>query len=423
MRTWSRAAIVLGCALAACSEPAPPDPHATYWRDAKPILAARCEGCHNPDGIGPFDLSTYETAKTMAASLVASAANRTMPPWMPSTESPKIKHERRLSDAEIATLERWLADGTREGDPSTMPAPSKSDIDTIEPSAELAMPAPYKPDVSLGNDDYRCFVLDPQLAADTAVTGFDIRPGNKRVVHHVILFNVAPGDVSKLAALEAQDPAPGYTCFGDAGVDALMVGAWVPGITATRFPEGTGVIIERGAKLVMQVHYNMLSDKQGTDQTTALLEYRGADAVKGAYIFPILDSSFHVPPGEQTTATARFNTQELYRYLPAGVDVKLHGVAPHMHLHGESIKVTQTKGDEVQTLIDLPAWDFHWQQFYFYEDAITLQRNATIELECRFDNRAAAQPIVNGQPTEPKDLYWGEGTLEEMCLNFFYASF
>ena len=110
-------------------------------------------------------------------------------------------------------------------------------------------------------------------------------------------------------------------------------------------------------------------------------------------------------------------------YYP-GSQVVIHGLAPHMHLHGQSIKVSMTPTNGApQTLIDIPAWDFHWQQFYFFEQAIPLARYASIELSCTFDNRAASQPRINGQPTEPKTLTWGEGTLEEMCLNFFYISF
>ena len=76
-----------------------------------------------------------------------------------------------------------------------------------------------------------------------------------------------------------------------------MVGAWVPGITATRLPEGTGVVLKAGDNLVMQVHYNMLEDKTGTDQTKAVLELQEAQAVRGAYILPLIQDNFSVAPG------------------------------------------------------------------------------------------------------------------------------
>ena len=95
-----------------------------------------------------------------------------------------------------------------------------------------------------------------------------------------------------------------------------------------------------------------------------------------------------------------------------------------MHLHGKSISVSMTKkstGEKI-SLIDIPKWDFHWQQFYFYQQPVTVEIGDILNLECTFDNRTEAQPIINGQQVAPQTLRWGEGTLEEMCLNFFYAT-
>jgi hypothetical protein len=394
----------------------------TYWRNVKPILEARCEGCHSANGIGSFDLTTYAQAKAMAPAIAASVQAGSMPPWMPSDEGLALRHERRLTAQEIATIDAWISEGTREGDPATKPASGTGDIETLAPSAELSMQAPYTPNLATGSDDYRCFVLDPKLGFDTAVTAFDIRPGNTRIVHHVILFSVAPGKLGELATEEARDAAPGYTCFGDANVQATMVGAWVPGITATRFPAGTGVVLKANSRLVMQVHYNTLLEQNTTDQTTALLEYAPASDVKPAYIFPVLNNTFEVAPGEKKTVTATYDTDIIYDRLPAGLDVTFHGLAPHMHLHGASISVKVLAGDQTTTLIDIPKWDFHWQQFYFFDEAYKVPRGTTVELSCSFDNSPEAQPVINGQPTTPSTLRWGEGTLEEMCLNFFYAT-
>ncbi len=162
----------------------------TYYKDAKPILAARCEGCHSPTGIGPFDLSSYDTAKLHADVIVGAAVSRRMPPWMPTPGLP-LEHERRLSDQELATLQAWTAQGTLEGNVADAPKVTGSDVaGSIRVDAQVQMAAPYAPDLSLGNDDYRCFVLDPKLDFDTAVTGVDVRPGNAKMVHHVILYSV-----------------------------------------------------------------------------------------------------------------------------------------------------------------------------------------------------------------------------------------
>jgi mono/diheme cytochrome c family protein len=393
----------------------------TYYKNVKPILAANCEGCHSATGIGPFDLTTYEGARANASIMLAATMTAVMPPWMPSVHVP-FKHERRLRDADIQTIGAWVAAGTPAGNVADMPALTPDDT-RINVSATLKMDAPYHPDPSLGDDDYRCFVLDPKLADKTAVTGFNIHPGNGKLVHHVILYNVKQADLPDLQSLIDADPSKSsYTCFGDSRVrNAQMVSGWAPGSSATAFPDGTGVIMEAGSKIVMQVHYNTLTVKTGTDQTSVDLEYTPASTVSAAYIFPIVQTNFSIDPGTTGTVTATFDTSKYN--IPAGLKLQVYGVFPHMHLHGTSINVTdaQASGDKL-TLIEIPKWNFHWQQFYFYEKPIEVKKGDVVTLECNYDNRQEAQPIINGVQVPAKTLTWGEGTLDEMCLNFFYAT-
>jgi hypothetical protein len=417
--------LALGLVIA-CATPETDNktPEITYYRDVKPIFGTRCEGCHNAVGIGSFDLTTYALAKAMAGPIAAAVESRTMPPWMLSPGLP-FRHERRLADAEIKTIRAWADAGAPEGDPKTEVLPTTTDIVAVDHDATIQMKGDYKPDLSLGADDYRCFVLDPQLDRDTAVVGFDITPGNRKMVHHVILYSVPATSDAQLARFEAEDAGEGYTCFGTSRADdENMVGAWVPGTSATAFPEGTGVVLEKGSKLVMQVHYNTLEVQDATDRTTAVLDYAtNVTDVKPAYIFPILNSSFSVKAGEMKTVTSTFSANSIYRYLPAGAEIQILGVAPHMHLHGKSLTVSLTPPvGETTTLVDVAKWDFHWQQLYFYNDPVSLPKDATVTLACTFDNRQASQPWINGRQTEAKTLTWGEGTLDEMCLNFFYAT-
>ncbi len=95
-----------------------------------------------------------------------------------------------------------------------------------------------------GIDDYHCFVLDPHLANDSWVMALEVAPGNTKIVHHVILFT-DPNDHSP--ALDAAEPGPGYTCFGDPGfIDTTLLGGWVPGTSRVETPAGTGMPISRG---------------------------------------------------------------------------------------------------------------------------------------------------------------------------------
>ncbi|MDQ3778274.1 MAG: monooxygenase, partial [Actinomycetota bacterium] len=51
------AAAVTAIAIAGFGSAAPARP--TYFQDVKPILDARCTGCHQAGGIAPFKLTSY----------------------------------------------------------------------------------------------------------------------------------------------------------------------------------------------------------------------------------------------------------------------------------------------------------------------------------------------------------------------------
>lgn len=201
-----------------------------------------------------------------------------------------------------------------------------------------------------------------------------------------------------------------------------MVGGWVPGTLATTFPSGTGVVVPAGSLLVMQVHYNLLTVQHTTDQTTAQLEYaQSGTTVTPAYIFPVYNASFSIPPGAVQTVTQEWTANS--SQLPAGVSVKVWGVLPHMHLHGTDIEMSGTKADGTSyVFVHIPKWQFNWQQLYFFENPITFEAGDSATLSCTFDNTQANQPVINGVQETPTTLVWGEDTLQEMCLNFFYAT-
>jgi hypothetical protein len=393
-------------------------PVVTYYKDVQPLVAANCQGCHSADGIGPFDLSNYDAMKAHGAVAAAAVSARIMPPWMPSEAGRPLIGSRRLTDDQITLVKNWVAQGMPAGDPADATHVDPP-VSTFRTDAAFPMATPYSPNTSLGTDDYHCFVIDPQLDADKAVTAFNVLPGDKRVVHHVILFGVEKADQPQLADLQAHgDGHGGYTCFGSSGINsAIMVGGWVPGTSATTFPAGTGVVLSAGSKIVMQVHYNMLQVQQTTDNTKAMLQYAPAASVKKAYIIPILNQSFSVPAGKVDTVLA------VGQDVPAGLKLQIWGLLPHMHLHGTNVNVVATmKNGTKETLIDIPRWDFHWQQLYFFQQPLEVQPGDRATLSCTFDNTQANQPIVNGEQVPARTLRWGEDTLSEMCLSYLYAT-
>jgi hypothetical protein len=220
-------------------------------------------------------------------------------------------------------------------------------------------------------------------------------------VHHVIRYSIDDAaSESEAEGLDAQSPEPGYTCFGGSGVDAsTFIAGWAPGTPVTRYPDDTGVKLPAGRKAVMQIHYNTLNgvapDRTTIDVTLA------ASVARPAQIFPIPNGSLSLPPGmEYVEATASMAN-------PAPIAVTVHGSYPHMHQLGVDLRVTV--GDQCARWV--PDWDFHWQQFYFHEEPLKVMPGDQITITCGYDTRERDMVTT-----------WGEGTQDEMCLNFFYVT-
>lgn len=422
----------------------------TYWSRVAGILDAHCTSCHARGGIGPMPLTSYADAKENAARIVTETRAKRMPPWLPDTSRcAKLEHSRALPADDIEALARWTSSGTPEGDPNDHRVTTRvNGFGEVKgpPDLVAAPEASYMPKRGRA-DDYHCFVIDPKLTKKERVTALRIGPGAGAIVHHVLLFEVRQNAVAKVDELDAKEPGPGYTCFGGIGVtptvragkpgsgslidfDAQMIVAWAPGAGATDvagaptlLPGDTAIQLAEGSRLVMQVHYSLENYQPAmTDRTRIEMWLAKNDEPKRQAIWvPLLQWNFRVPPGvgsDDPRATAR---AELGLPLPLTV----LGVAPHMHLRGKSARIEAigaSEGkDEATCLLDVPRWDFHHQEAYWLREGVRLHRAA---LTCKWDNRDEAQPLAGagGRRRPTKELHWGEGTDDEMCLAFLYTT-
>jgi hypothetical protein len=413
----------------------------TYYADVKPILDAKCQSCHLEGGIGPFAFTTADQAIQYKDAIVGAAQSRRMPPWPPSAKSAALLGDRSLSDAQIDTLARWSAAGAPLGDPRDfVPLPGKPET-LSRVDEELAIPEPYLP--AKGPDDYRCFVIDWPHDTTKYVTGMGVEPGEASIVHHVVLFYAMPNAVPTYEAYDAADPAPGYSCFGgprgdDPSVQGpsgyRILGGWAPGSFGRDMPAGTGIEVPPGAKLVLQMHYNLAHGVPAPDQTRVALKLD--DTVeKPAYTMPWLNpdwmksGTMNIPAGDPDVLHTYENDAVLGASvfskgaLPAGAPITLHSVGLHQHLRGKSISMSlERSSGEREMLVDIPRWDYHWQAPYTLAEPRRLDPGDKLRLECHFDNSAQNQPLVDGVKMPPKDLNWGEGTDDEMCLGWIYVT-
>jgi hypothetical protein len=307
-----------------------------------------------------------------------------------------------------------------------------------------------------GTDDYRCFLLDPELEERVFVTGVDVVPGSPEAVHHVILFRVPPDRVRRAESLDAGTTGQGWTCFGGSGVgglaedlrDAPWLGAWAPGGGERLMAGDIGIPMEPGSRVVMQVHYNLLAGN-APDVTSARLRLADGDKNLAPLRTILVPAPVELPCREGksgrlcdrkaavTDVMGRFGravgqqvlglqlfcgggtllpgpTQSCTR--PVEEHVEVRAVGGHMHLLGRSITVVANPGrrDE-RTLLDIPVWDFDNQGTVPLRKPARLGPGDEIEVTCTHDQRLRdLVPELQGLPE--RYVVWGEGTTDEMCL-------
>jgi hypothetical protein len=389
---------------------------AVYYRDVQPIVQRACNSCHADGGIAPFVLARYDDAKMHAAAMAVFTKARQMPPWLPEAGCGDFRDSRALTDAEIATIGSWAAAGAPAGDPKdarTGAPPPAPQLGT--PGATLDPGASYTAKPGL-TDDYHCFLFDPGLTAPRDLIGFNIHPGAKTSVHHVLLFAIPPAAVAAAKAKDDAEAGAGWTCFGGSGATgAQTIAGWVPGSGPGVFPPPTGIRLAAGTQIVMQMHYNLLPLREKSDRTTADLFYSATPVTKPAVITGVANQTFVVPAGtKEMTVTG---------VLDVKTQAALWGVVPHMHLHGRRIKVEIIHPDgSTDCGVNIPSWDFHWQQFYYYKQPLRAMPGDKVQVSCTYDNSPESYPVTGGLRPPPADLRWGEKTTDEMCLNYLYVS-
>jgi hypothetical protein len=374
----------------------------TFAEDVAPILAANCWSCHVEGGIAPFPMLEYEDVAVLGEAIVAATESRTMPPWPldASGACGSFVGERVLDENEIATIAAWVDEGKAPGDLSLVPAPPQAPaLDVV--SATIAI-EPYMPQGNPPenpNDDYRCFVVAPPSDDDTVLTGFEVHPGVESQVHHIVVFGLDSDEATAAAvAMSGQDGRPGYTCFGGTGVGAssLLVG-WAPGVPVGEYPEGTGVPVSGGRAVIVQMHYNLAAGAQ-LDETSVDLRFDASAIPLRSLV--LTDSDLTIPPNTTDHVEGASTTF-------GDDDVTVVAAFPHMHQIGKELRVDVETG---ACAIDVPRWDFHWQQLYAYTAPVVIPGGAQVNLTCRYDSTGRAEPT-----------YFGEGSSEEMCGIQFLA--
>jgi hypothetical protein len=410
----------------------------TYYDDVLPIFVQQCGTCHAAGGIGPFDISTYETARLLAPSIAGQVEARIMPPFVADNSGAcnTFKDPHWLTDEQIDTIVAWNDAGAPEGDPTAeIPEPPVPTVLAGDDIQVLSTPMAYAPvsDEDNGVDDYQCFLADPGIVdAPRYVIGHDVVPGNPEITHHLIGFLVDPAAPSAfggtngelMASLDDATPdQPGWNCFGTAGDGIVPAGSpvgWAPGEGATNFPEGTGIKIEPGQVLVLQMHYNLLAG-DGEDQTDVHLSF--VDEVDRELVSALDDrflatlfngTSVEIPPGMESFVWQWVSPiRDFDSRISGWPQVELLGVTPHMHGLGRrmQVEIIRSEDDSRTCAIWVDRWNFNWQRAFFFEEPIIMSPFDRFEVTCDWDSTSRENPTFPGL-----------GTQQEMCLLGIYAA-
>jgi Copper type II ascorbate-dependent monooxygenase, C-terminal domain len=394
----------------------------------QPILYTHCSSCHTEGGIAPFALDDPSAVTAMAGLIAKEVAARTMPPWPPGGETPALLHSRALAAEQIEAITAWAAAGAPLGDaskPGPQIEPADLDIGATELTFDLGVD--YAPDPSL-DDDYRCFLADLGMSATRMATGIKVTPGNRATVHHVIIGLVPASDRAALEELDARSPErAGWPCVGGLlpdGVDADQIGSlgnWVPGVSSVAYPAGTAEVIPAGALAVVQMHYNLLGGS-APDRTRVDVALAAPEA--SATLVPLsgislVKRNLQIGVDQADAVHTQSATLQQWRALrgqppfPAGKGYAL-GVGGHMHMIGKRIVISRANAAGSTTLLDIPAWSFHWQGQYQFATPIEVANGDTLTIRCEHDNSNQNRLMLGLPPSMP--VTWGEGSLDEMCL-------
>ncbi len=392
----------------------------TFHKDVEPVLQARCQGCHRPGEAAPMSLLTYQEARPWAKAIKGAVMLRKMPPWFADSAHGEFANDRRLSNDEMETLAAWVDSGAKEGDPKDAPQPlSFSDGWAMgKPDLVVEMPVAYQVPAS-GTVAYTYFVAPTNFTEDRWVEQVEVRAGNRRVVHHIVLI-VRPPGVKYLpdakvgeAFVPAKRESPESKRKPDSGEGAFaftsgpeIAGVYVPGGVHYELKPGQARLIPKGSDLIFQMHYTT-NGKPASDQSRVGFIFARQEPKERVVNTYIANTNFQIPPmAADHTVTARVT---LYG------ETRLISLFPHMHVRGKSFEYRATyPTGETETLLAVPGYDFNWQLTYYLKQPKVLPKGTVIECVAHYDN----SPNNPFNPDPKSEVYWGDQTWEEMLAGF-----
>jgi hypothetical protein len=388
----------------------------TFTKDVAPILQKNCQTCHRPGEAAPFSLLTYEEARPWAASMKRVVRQKSMPPWFADPGYGHFSNDRSLTEKEINTILAWANTGAPQGDPKDMPPPLNfaEGWSLSKPDAIFQLPQPFAVPAS-GMVEYQYVIVPTGFTEDKWIQAAEVRPTDRSVVHHIIAYIREPGsnyfkDKKPGIFFEAPPPKADEKVDTSALPSDFLVG-YAPGQPAEILRPGQAKLIKAGSDIVFEVHYTP-TGKATSDRTKLGLIFAKEVPKERVLTLSAVNGTFKIPPGEPN-----YRVDASYE-VPR--EVKLAGLHPHMHTRGKDFeyRLIFPNGD-TQTILRVPAYNWHWQLWYDLAEPMILTKGTKIECTAHFDN----SPNNPENPDPTKTVTWGQQNWDEMMVGFFNLVF
>ena len=409
--------VFLACAMPVAAQ-TPAGQSVTFSKDIAPILQRACQSCHNPDGIGPMSLLTYEQARPWARAIKARTSQREMPPWFveKGIGIQRFKDDTSLSDREIDAIARWVDSGAAQGNPADLPAArtAKDNSAWTIGTPDLVVSSPVLNVKPVAADFMTDIGPSPTtLTKDRYVQAMEVRevarakgrasgPGgaglNYFLVHH--------------ATISIADPASRDAEPGDEGsMNERRLMFYQMGQNPTVYPVDVGSLLPAGSALKFGIHVHSVGEALPLKLEIAFKFY--PDGVKPTHLLQPFSASpgfqheeLDLPPGD---ANIRVDG-----YTPVSRPMKLVTFVPHLHANGKRMCIEAIYPDGRNEMLNCSRWDHNWSRQYFYEDdaAPLLPAGSFVHVIAWFDNSAA-----NPRNVEPRNWKgYGNRTIDDMSF-------
>jgi len=387
-------------------------PSVTFNKDVLPIVQKNCQSCHRPGEIGPFSLLTYNDARPWAKSIKAAVASRKMPPWFADPAYGHFSNDMRLSDADIRTLTAWVDAGAPEGNAKDKPAPlTFEDGWNLKPDMVITMPKPYNLQAK-GTINYKFIRVKGAFTEDMWISAAEMRPGNRKVLHHGKVWVVPPGShwMEHAAYGEAYERETQAAIIGrnDSAEGNDILGKFNPGLGPQSFDiNGAAKFVAKGSDLVFEMHYTATGEPTTDTSVLGLVKAKAAPETRYFFTGAPAANNLVIPPGDP-------NAEVVSEVTVTTDNVKLAYIQPHMHLRGKDFEVRLAYPTGETETVFRGKWDFNWQQGFNFVKPVVMPKGTRIIAISHFDN----SPNNAFNPDPKAEVHWGDQNWDEMSNAF-----